>query len=316
MELRHLRYFEAVAECENFRRAAARLHVAQPALSRQIHALERMLGVELFERQPRGTRLSPAGQAFLDDVRHILADVERAKERACRVAEGKIGTIRVGLNEIAARQSYLPGFFHSARCQFPEIDIRLILLSSQLQLEALGAGRIDAGFLFHRPIEDDELQAIGIDDDDHVIALPRSHPLASRPGLHLADLTNEPFIMMSQQANRVLYGRLMAACVAGGLVPRQVHEANNEYVIVNLVAAGVGLAFLNRSFGSLPSRDVILRNVDDLSVPVNLEFVWRRDNRLPALARFIETVAGSDQVIHRKLVRSASACSAPREEPA
>ena len=125
MELRHLRYFEAVAECENFRRAAARLHVAQPALSRQIHALERMLGVELFERQPRGTRLSPAGQAFLDDVRHILADVERAKERACRVAEGKIGTIRVGFNEIAARQSYLPGFFHSARCQFPEIDIRL-----------------------------------------------------------------------------------------------------------------------------------------------------------------------------------------------
>jgi DNA-binding transcriptional LysR family regulator len=124
--------------------------------------------------------------------------------------EGKIGTIRVGLNEIAAPQSYLSGFFHSARCE------------------------------------------------------------------------------------------------SAGLVPRQVHEANSEYVIVNLVAAGVGLAFLNRSFGSMPSRDVILRDVDDLSVPVKLELAWRRDTRLPALARFVETVAASDQVTRRQLQRSGS----------
>jgi DNA-binding transcriptional LysR family regulator len=120
-------------------------------------------------------------------------------------------------------------------------------------------------------------------------------------------LSNECSAWNCSNGNRVLYDRLMAACVAGRLVPRQVHEANNEYVIVNLVAAGVRLAFLDRSFGSVPSLDVILRDVDDLSVPVMLELVWRRDNRLPALARSVETVAGSDQVTRRNREAGAGA---------
>lgn len=303
MELRHLRYFQAVADCENFHRAAAQLRVAQPALSRQIRTLEQMLGVELFQRQPRGVRLTPPGQAFLEDVRRILADVGRAQDRVHRIAKGQIGTIRIGFNEIAARQPYLPGFFQATRAKFPEIDLRLILLASQAQLEAVRAGQIDAGFLFHRPPEDDELKAVPIDDDDHAVAMPRTHYLASRPRIYLADLKGEPFIMSSQQSNRVLYERLLGACVAGGLVPRQVHEANNEFVIVNLVAAGVGLAFLNRSFGKLPSGEVVLRDVEDLSVPVRLELVWRRDNRSAALAHFVETVVASEQVIQRKSLR-------------
>jgi DNA-binding transcriptional LysR family regulator len=296
MELRHLRYFLAVAECENFHRAAARLHVAQPALSRQVRALEEMLGVTLFERLPRGTRLTEPGHAFLEDVRRILADLARAQDRVRRVGQGHVGTVRVGLNEIAVRQPYLPGFFRAIREQSPEIDIRVTMLVSQLQIEALRAGTIDVGFLFHRPAEDQELRAILIDSDDHVIAMPRTHHLACKPKLYLADLADEPFIMMSQHSNRVLYDRLLAACVAGGLVPRQVHEANNEYVIINLVAAGVGLAFLNRSLGALPSQEVILRQVEDLSLPVSLELVWRHDNRSAAVARFVETVTSSEQV--------------------
>jgi DNA-binding transcriptional LysR family regulator len=299
MELRHLRYFQAVAECENFRRAAASLRVAQPALSRQIRALEQMLGVELFERQPRGTRLSQPGLAFLEDVRRILADVAASSDRVRRLAQGQIGTIRIGLNEIAARRPYLPGFFQTTRAKFPEVDIKLVLLVSQPQLEAIRAGQIDAGFLFHRPPEDGELEAVSIDDDDHAVAMPRTHRLATRPKIYLADLRDEDFIMPPQQTNRVLYGRLMEACVAGGLVPRQAHEANNEFVIVNLVAAGVGLAFLNRSFSELPSRDVILRDVEDLSVPARLELVWRRDNRSLTLGHFIDTVIASEQVTGR-----------------
>jgi DNA-binding transcriptional LysR family regulator len=304
LELRHLRYFKAVAECESFHQAAARLHVAQPALSRQVHALEEMLGVCLFERKPRGTRLTEPGRAFLEDVGRILADLARAQDRVRRIGQGHIGTVRIGLNEIAARQSYLPGFFRSTRERFPEIDIRIIMLVSQLQVEALRAGDIDAGFLFHRCAEDEDLVAIPIDNDDHVIAMPRAHRLAAKPKLYLADLTDEPFIMMSQHYNRILYDRLMAACVAGGPVPRQVHEANNEHVIVNLVAAGVGLAFLNRSFGALPSQEVILRQIEDLSVPVKLELVWRQDNRSAALARLVETVAASEQVMLTKRQRS------------
>ena len=295
MELRHLRYFLAVAEDENIHRAAARLHVAQPALSRQIRALEQTVGVDLFERLPRGIRLSAPGRAFLEDVRRILDEVARAQERARRVAQGQVGTVRIGFNEIAARQPYLPGFFQAARTRFPDLDMKPTLLASQTQIDALHTDQIDAGFLFHRPDDDDALQAIPVDNDDYAIALPHTHRLAAKRRLMLADLRHEPFIMMSSQSNRVLYARLMAACAAGGLVPRQVSEANNEYAIVNLVAAGVGLAFLNRSFGAHPLPGVVLREPQDLSLPVRLELVWRRDDRSPALARFVETVSESKE---------------------
>lgn len=302
MELRHLRYFLAVAEDENFHRAAERLHIAQPALSRQIRALEQTVGVALFERLPRGIRLSAPGRAFLEDVRRILDEVAHAQERARRVAQGQVGTVRIGFNEIAARQPYLPGFFQAARTRFPDLDIKPTLLASQVQLDALHTDQIDAGFLFHRPLEDELLQAMRVDDDDYAIALPRTHRLAAKRKLMLADLRGEPFIMMSSQSNRMLYARLIAACAAGGLVPRQVSEANNEYAIVNLVAAGVGLAFLNRSFAAHPLPGVVLREPQDLSVPVQLELVWRRDDRSPALARFIETVSESEEV--RRLARA------------
>ncbi len=307
MELRHLRYFQVVAECENFRRAATLLHVAQPALSRQIHALEQSLGVDLFERHPRGTRLTQPGRAFLEDVRRILADVAAASDRVRRLGQGQIGTIRIGFHQIAARQPYLPGFFQATRTTFPEIDFRLVVLPSQLQLEAVRTGQLDAGFIFHRPPEDGDFEAVTIDDDDYVVAMPRTHDLAGRPKVWLADFRDEPFIMPSQLNHRVLYGRFMEAWVAGGLVPHLVHEANNEFTIVNLVAAGVGLSFINRSFTRLPLRDVILRDVEDLSVPVQLELVWRRDNRSPALRRFIDTVIASEQVISRSLVPHSAA---------
>jgi DNA-binding transcriptional LysR family regulator len=204
--------------------------------------------------------------------------------------------VRIGFNELAARHPLLPGFFQATRARFPDIDMKLALMLSQHQLDALRTGEIDAGFLFHRPPGNDELAFMRIDADDYAITMPRTHRLASQATLNLADLRDEPFIMMSQHHNRVLYGRIIAACVAGGLVPRQVHEANNEYAIVNLVAAGVGLAFLNRSFNVHLLPDVVLRVLDDFSVPVVLELVWRRDNRSPALARFVETVAASNKL--------------------
>ena len=311
LEIRQLRYFQAVAEESNFHRAAARLHVAQPALSRQVQALEEDLGVTLFERRPRGVQLSQAGIVFLEDTHRILQDLARARDRVRRVDQGQVGTVRVGFNEIAARQPYLPGLFRATRARFPEVEMKLMLLTSQPQLEALRTGEIDAGFLFHRPAADTDLMALAIDDDDYAVAMPSTHRLARQPHIHLADMRDEPFIMMSQHSNRVLYDRLMAVCVSGGLVPRQVHEANNEFAIVNLVAAGVGLAFINRSFNH-PISDVVIRVVDDLSLPVQLELVWRRDNRSPTLARFVESVSASQQVTGRSRPIQPSPRAIPR----
>ena len=168
----------------------------------------------------------------MEDTRRILNELTRAQERVRRVNQGQLGTVRIGFNEIAARKPYLPGLFKATRARFPDVEMKLTLLTSQPQIEALRTGEIDAGFLFHRPPGDSDLLALAIDDDDYAIAMPSNHKLAARPHIHLADVRDEPFIMMSQHANRVLYDKLMAACVAGGLVPRQVHEANNEFAIV------------------------------------------------------------------------------------
>jgi DNA-binding transcriptional LysR family regulator len=291
MELRQVRYFQVVAEEENFHRAAERLHIAQPALSRQIQSLEGSLGVKLFSRQSRGIRLSDAGHAFVEEARRILADVSRAEQRVRRVGQGRLGVLQIGFNEIAARRPYLPSLFQAVRERFPDIEMRLTLLASQPQLDALRTGQIDAGFLFHRPVEDDGLRAMTLDTDDYAVAMPATHRLARKRKLFLSDFRGEPFVMMSPSLNRTLYDRLMVVCVAGGLVPRQVHEANHEYAIVNLVAAGMGLAFLNRSFSPQPMAGVVLRRVLDLSLPVQLDLVWQRENETAVLARFIETVA-------------------------
>ena len=262
LELRQLRYFQAVAEESNFHRAAARLHVAQPALSRQIQALEAALGVTCSNGNHEACASRLRGRCF-EDTRRVFDEIARAQDRVRRVGQGQLGLVRIGFNEIAARKPYLPGtLFRAARDRFPDIEMKLTLLTSQPQLEALRAGQIDAGFLFHRPPADRDLLSLAVDEDDYAVAMPRAHRLAEQPRVHLADLRDEPFIMMSQQTNRVLYERLMAACVAGGLVPRQVHEANNEFAIINLVAAGVGLAFVNRSFAH-PVSDVVLRVIED-----------------------------------------------------
>jgi DNA-binding transcriptional LysR family regulator len=152
-------------------------------------------------------------------------------------------------------------------------------------------GEIDAGFMFHRPRTDPHLGHRKITEDNYVVAVPRSHRLAKAPRLRLSDLTDEPFIVPTQSLNRVLHSRLMAACLAGGLVPRIVQNADNEHTMLNMVAAGMGLSFVNSSCRRIPlPAGIVLKAVARLSVPVELEFVWRNDNVSPALTRFIDLV--------------------------
>lgn len=287
IELRHLRYFVAVGEELNFHRAAARLRLAQPALWRQVGALERELGVALLDRRPREIRLTEAGRSFLEDARRTLALVDASVERAKRVAEGQIGVLRIAFNEIAARHRVLPRLFQSFRAAHPDIELQLTVMLSQRQLEALERAEIDAGFLFHRPAGDPTLDGLKVAEDSFALAMPVSHPLAAAPDLKLADLDGETFIMPSRTLNRALYGKLMAACLAGGLVPRIVQEVNNEHTVLNLVAIGMGLSFLNASCGPQRPDDVVLRRVADLDIPLELELVWAKASRSPVLDRFV-----------------------------
>jgi DNA-binding transcriptional LysR family regulator len=149
MELRHLRYFVAIGEEENYRRAAQRLNVAQTALSTQIQNLEAELGFKLFDRLPRGVKLSAAGKLFLADARRILRDVNEAASRAARVARGQSGTLRVGFTENASWRGVVPESLRRFRKRQPDAELQLTPATSLEQIEAIRSGRLDAGFVFN-----------------------------------------------------------------------------------------------------------------------------------------------------------------------
>ena len=288
MELRHLRYFVAVGKDEHYGRASRRLRVAQPALSRQIQALEDEVGFKLFERLPRGVKLSAAGKYFLEDARGILQEVNEAVARAARVASGQSGTLRVGLTGNALWQGVVPESLRRFREAQPDAEFQLNPLGSAQQLEAVRSGRLDAGFVYDMPKSDPELDRLLVAMDRFELAAPAGYPLAKRKQLRLRDLIDVPFVWFQRWENPALYDRLMQACFRGGLKsPRIVQEGLHESTVLGLVASGLGVAWvLGTASWRRPERVVIV-SVIDLNVSVPLELAWRKDNRFPLLARFV-----------------------------
>jgi DNA-binding transcriptional LysR family regulator len=289
MELRHLRYFVAVAEAGHFRRAAAALNIAQPALSRQIQALEREMEVTLFERLPRGVRLSDAGRAFLEDARRILDEAEAAAERARRVARGQIGTLRLACSEAASAHSVVTEAIRTFRGAEPAVELSLVHMVSNEQLAALTAGQIDAGFVFRSAASRRDFASLAVDRADVLAALPSGHALAGPRPLRLAELEDQPLICIARRINPHYYDSLMAACARGGLVPRIIQEANTG-ILMSLVAVGMGVGIVSSAARWHAPNGVVLKKIEDLTIPTHLDLVWRRDDGSGVLRRFCETV--------------------------
>ena len=290
MELRHLRYFVAVAEEEHYGRAAQRLRVAQPALSRQIQDLEREIGFELFERLPRGVRLSAAGKAYWEDAKSILGQVSAATDRAGRVTRGLAGTVRVGFPESASWHGIVPDSFRRFRHEQPDAELQLSPMSSLEQVQALRAGLLDAGFVFSFPKSDPDLDQVVVATQHLVLAAPRRHPLTRTSRLRLRDLTEADFIWFPRRQSPVYYDHLMQACTRGGLTPRIVQEAVDQATILSLVVCGLGVAFVSDATRWRSPRDVVLRRVVDLSLTIDFCLVWRKDSSSPLLAGFVAGV--------------------------
>src|ERR1700741_1864215 len=177
MELRHLRYFVAVGEDQHYGRAARRVRVAQPALTRQIQDLEEEIGFKLFDRLPRGVKISAAGKIFLEDVRRILQQVNEATIRAGRVARGQAGTLRVGFTENASWHGVVPDSFRQFRQRQPDAELQLQPAASLEQLDAIRSGRLDAGFANFMPKVDPELDQLAVAVHHLELAVPKRHPL-------------------------------------------------------------------------------------------------------------------------------------------
>src|SRR5882757_731380 len=291
MELRHLRYFMAVGEEQHYGRAALRLRVAQPALSRQVQDLEEEIGFELFERLPRGVKLSAAGKLFLEDVRRILQDVNDSAARAGRVALGRSGTLRVGFTENASWRGVVPESFRRFRELQPDAELQLQPLGSLEQFEAIRAGRLDAGFVFNMPKTDPELELLPIAVQHIELAALKGHPLTKLKKLRLRDLADATFVWFPRRESPILYDQLMRKCFRGGLKsPRIVQEGLNEATILSLVANGLGVGWVLGTARWRCPQSVVIMSVVDLNLPLPLALAWRRDNPSPLLANFVAEV--------------------------
>jgi DNA-binding transcriptional LysR family regulator len=296
MELRHLRYFVGVGEEEHFGRAANRLHVAQPPLSRQIQDLERELGFPLFDRLPRGVRLTAAGRMFLNDARRILLDVDEAKRRAERIALGKAGTLRIGITTAISWHGLVVNAFREFRRRQPDVELVLHHLNSVHQVEAVVSDRLDVGFAaavtpWHKELEHRQFAL-----DRMVLAVPKGHPLTKRQRIRLRDLRNMPFIWFHRWVNPAFYDQMMEACARGGLIaPHVVQEATDRDTVLGCVQCQIGIAWLTESTRWHCPRGVVLLPVVDMDVRLPFNVIWKKDNASLLLQKFLAQVQASQQ---------------------
>jgi DNA-binding transcriptional LysR family regulator len=290
MELRQLHYFRIIAEEEHFGRASTRLRIAQPALSRQMRLLEAEIGVELFQRLPRGVRLNAAGAVLLDHCRALSVSLERAVAQTRAAAAGTAGTLRLGFVEIAAWGGIVPESIRQFRLEAPEVVLSLSSLSSVAQIEALREGTLDGGLLYGQ-LDDREFTCLPLVRHAIVLAAPRDSEFSERSSVRLAELAGYDFVSFQRKASPRYHDELTKALAAQGFKPNIVAEMSAEADMLALVHAGVGLAFVNACQRWRPSEGLSFLTIDDLDVALELMLVHRRDSAPPPLGRYIGLVS-------------------------
>lgn len=296
MDVRRLRYFVAVADAANFRQAAERLRVAQPALSRHVAELEKELGFQLFERLPRGIRLSDPGREFLRESRRVLAEFDGMREAADRIAHGAVGTLRIGFTEIVAWSRPIVALFQRFRARHPHVALKLMPLASGSQIADLAGGNIDLalGYMMSRR---NGLERVEIATHRLALIMPRHHPLATKRTISVRDLADETFAWAPRSVNPPLYDHMVSVCARAGVSLRLEHEITSVQTLISFAALGVSLSFLNDALPREARHSIGMRHVEELMMPMPLEFVWRQNDPSPALRRFTE-MAGA--AFHRK----------------
>ncbi|MHC3467363.1 LysR substrate-binding domain-containing protein [Streptomyces sp. 7R007] len=297
MDLRHLRYYVAVAEERHFGRAAERLHMAQPPLSQAIRRLEGELGVQLLHRTTRRVELTEAGRAYLERAQAILADVDEAAHLARRVAAGVVGRVAIGCVG-SATYSLLPTLSRHLSAELPGVDFsfRGEMLAPD-QAQALRAGTIDVALL-RPPAADPSLVAHPLRRDGLVVALPADHALADRRGVRAAELAGTDLIVHSADRRSVMYDVVLRLLREAGVEPRIRHEVGETSTLVTLVAGGLGAAVVPEPVTALTLPGVVYRPLVEPTTTVELAVAHRADRSEPHLVRTVEVI--------RRLLRPAA----------
>lgn len=288
IELRHLRYFCAVADELHFGRAARRLHIAQPALSRQIRKLEEEVGTTLLARTQRSVALTMPGQAFLERAEQILDNVSQAVAEANRIADGQTGSLRVAFIH-SSTYNLTPTALDIFATHHPGIRLELQEMTVIDQKRAIGRGDVDIGLL-RPPVEDRSLSFESVMKEGFVLAVPRQHRLADQPIVNLRALAHEQFIMFERRQSPLFHERIMQSCEEAGFVPRVAQEAIQIHTVLGLVGAGLGIALMPDAAQKLLMPRVCFIRVAQPIQPVEIALAWRRDNLNPALPLFRQAV--------------------------
>jgi DNA-binding transcriptional LysR family regulator len=268
MELRHLRYFLAVAEELNFTRAAARLGIGQPPLSQQIRDLEKELGTALFRRTPHGAELTGAGLAFLPEARVVLSGAERARALAQRAGRGESGQLRIGFTGSAAFNPLVSTTIRNFRRVYPGVQLSLTEMNTTGLLEMLDQQTLDVGFMRPGPSTPTDLDLLPLADEAMKIVLPASHRLAKRKRLPLAALAGEPFVLFPRGVGLSLYDEILEACRRAGFELELSQIVPQISSVVNLVAAEFGVSVVPASISQLHFAGVVYLDIDDKPPPV------------------------------------------------
>lgn len=284
IELRHLRYFVAVAEELHFGRAAKRLRMAQPPLSQQIARLELKLGVRLLERTSRKVELTEAGSVLLVEARRILAAAREAVMATQRVGRGEAGTISVGFTTAAMLLS-LPRIIRQFREEFPAIHLDLREMSTAQQLGALRAGELDLGFV-RQPPQDELIRTEPAMSEQLVVAMRANHRLAERESVAPEELADEDFVLFPRDVAPGLYAQVLAICLEAGFAPRVVQQTREIYTTVSLVGAGLGVTITPASIQRMGWSGVAFRPLP-FPAATRIEVAWHADNRRAAVQSFL-----------------------------
>lgn len=292
MELRHLRYFAAVADTCHFGRAAERLHMAQPPLSQAIRQLEAELGAELFTRTTRQVALTGAGEVFHADVLRILKAVDDAVARVGRFASGAEGVLQVGLTGSASYRQ-LPALARLVKRELPGV---LLEVHTEMLTPAQESGllerRLDVGVL-RPPVRHEGIAHRAIADEPLVVAVPEEHWLSDTEAVRVEQLRHENFIMYGAALGSVVNDAVVRSCLAAGFYPHCAYEVTETSAALALVAAGLGVAVLPDSIRSAPREGVLCKRIEDAQ-SVRLDLAWREDDESPLLRNLLKLLEKHD----------------------
>ena len=293
VELRQLRVFLAVARELHFSRAARQLHVSQPALSQQIRALEKTVGAALFDRSSRATELTAAGRVLLDAAPRVLFEAERAQSLVTQAAQGAVGLLVVG-SVGTALASITPNILRSVRATFPDLQLEVSQQDTAAQLVALADGRQDVG-LVRAASPTDAVVVEHLVEEPLLAVLPADHPLAGGDDTEITpeDLADEPFVLWPRALGSAFFDIITAYCHEHGFSPHIVAEGADIETQLGLVAAGLGVSLQPAYYANLRPPGVAFRRLSGSVPMVALQVAWRRSDRSPAVAHFVEAARGA-----------------------